>query len=183
MYRGSAELLQKSARYLVPVLEAIGSTNGLVLKSGETPWDIDLDGYTETTIKLLVLTAAKIRDARPGMSDTLITKIMLGVFGNVPAFDDNFWYGCKAAVIYAKFGEKSLKQIGALYRQNMALIDQYKVPTLGFSTGQPTGRQYTRAKVVDMALFMEGVNRPRTSNTGASMRRLRANAQGVDGAL
>lgn len=89
----------------MPVVEVIASTDGLVLTSGETPWDIDLDCYTETNIKLLALTAAKIRDARLGMSDTLVTKIMLGVFGNVPAFDDNFRYGCKVAGICATFGD------------------------------------------------------------------------------
>lgn len=161
MYRGSAELLQKSARYLVPVVEVIASADGLVLTTGETPWDIDLDSYTETNIKLLALTAAKIRDARLGMSDTLVTKIMLGVFGNVPAFDDNFKYGCKVARICATFGERSLKQIGRFYRQNTALIDRYRVPTLDFGTGRPTARYYSRAKVMDMAFFMEGVNRPR----------------------
>jgi hypothetical protein len=109
----------------------------------------------------MALTAAKIRDARLGMSDTLVTKIMLGVFGNVPAFDDNFRYGCKVAGICATFGERSLKQIGRFYRQNTALIDRYRVPTLDFGTGQPTARYYSRAKVVDMAFFMEGVNRPR----------------------
>ena len=161
MYRGSAELLQKSARYLVPVVEVIASTDRLVLTTGETPWDIDLDSYTETNIKLLALTAAKIRNARLGMSDTLVTKIMLGVFGSVPAFDDNFRYGCKIAGICATFGERSLKQIGRFYRQNATLIERYRVPTLDFGTGRPTARYYSRAKVVDMAFFMEGVNRPR----------------------
>ena len=159
MYRGSAELLQKSARYLVPVVEFIASTDCLILASGETPWDIDLDCYTETNIELLLLTAARIRYARPGMSDTLITKIMLGVFGNVPAFDDNFRYGCKVAKICATFGKKSLKEIGGFYRRNAAVIDKYRVPSLDFVTGQQTGRAYTCAKVMDMAFFMEGLNR------------------------
>jgi hypothetical protein len=159
MYRGSAELLQKSARYLVPVVELIASTDRLILTSGETPWDIDLDCYTETNIDLLLLAAARIRDVRPAMSDTLITKIMLGVFRNVPAFDDNFRYGCKVARICATFGKKSLNEIREFYRRNAAVIDKYRVPSLDFVTGQQTGRAYTRAKVIDMAFFMEGLNR------------------------
>jgi hypothetical protein len=92
-------------------------------------------------------------------SDTLVTKIMLGVFGNVPAFDDNFTYGCKVAHICATFGRKSLKDIGGFYRTNAAVLDRYRVPTLDFLTGEQTGRAYTRAKVIDMALFVEGLNR------------------------
>lgn len=94
------------------------------------------------------------------MSDTLVTKIMLGVFGNIPAFDSNFTYGCRVAGISATFGEKSLEQISRFYRQNADVIEKYRVPTLDFITGEQTSRRYTRAKVIDMAFFMEGVNRP-----------------------
>ena len=159
MYRGSADLLQKSARCLVPVVEVIADSEKLRVEGDKTPWDVDADCYTETNILLLLLVAETIRDALPSASDTLVTKTMLGVFGNVPAFDDNFTYGCKAAQICATFGKKSLKEIGGLYRRNAAVLDRYRVPTLDFVTGQQTGRVYTRAKVIDMALFMEGLNR------------------------
>jgi hypothetical protein len=67
-----------------------------------------------------------------------------------------------------------MKQIGRFYRQNAALIDRYRVPTLDFGTGQPTTRCYSRAKVVDMAFFMEGLNRPRRSPKTPSNRSLSA---------
>jgi len=172
MYRGSGELLQKSARYLVPVVEVIAGTEKLVWddnKDGnKTTWDVDLDCYTESNILGLLLVAEKIRDARPGMSDILVTKIMLGVFGNVPAFDDNFRYGCKVAGICATFGQESLNQLGALYRQHVDLVERYRVPTLDFVTGQHTARCYSRAKVIDMAFFMEGFNRPKAVRRQAS---------------
>lgn len=159
MYRGSAELLQRSARYLVPVVEVIANSKKLRVEGNKTPWDVDANCYTEINILLLLLMAAKIKDALPSASDKLVTKTMLGVFGNVPAFDDNFRYGCKVARICARFGQKSLKEIGGFYQKNRAVIDKYRVPTLDFVTGQQTGRTYTCAKVIDMALFMEGVNR------------------------
>jgi hypothetical protein len=90
------------------------------------------------------------------MSDILLTKIMLGVFGSVPAFDGNFRRGCKAAGIAATFGRRALRQIGTFYQVNAATIDAYRVPTLDFVTGEPTQRRYTRAKVIDMAFFIEG---------------------------
>ena len=86
------------------------------------------------------------------MSDILVTKVMLGVFGSVPAFDTNFRRGFGAAT----FGAKALRKIGAFYQENAELLDEYRVPTLDFVTGEPTGRLYTRAKVIDMAFFIEG---------------------------
>jgi hypothetical protein len=36
------------------------------------------------------------------------------------------------------------------------MIEQNRVPTLDFGNGAATTRRYTRAKVIDMALFTEG---------------------------
>jgi hypothetical protein len=172
MYRGSADLLQKSARALVPVIEFIAQSEALKVQDGKTPWDVDLHCYTKVNILLLLLTAEKLRAVLPqGASDTLVTKTMLGVFGNVPAFDDNFKHGCKIAGVCATFGERSLSQIGRLYQGNAAIIDRYRVPTLDFGTGQQTGRMYTRAKVMDMAFFMEGLKREKAKASGQSASR------------
>ncbi len=154
MYRGSAPLLQKSARCLVPVVEVIAATD-------KPLWQIDANSYTESKILQLWELARKISHARPGMSDILITKIMLGVFGSVPAFDENFTRGCKVEGICATFGLKSLGQIGAFYRANAQVIDTYRVPTLDFLSGTYTQRLYSCAKVIDMAFFTQGERMPR----------------------
>ena len=143
--RGSAELLQKSARHFIPLIETIASTESSV-------WEIDADRYTESNIAALLDLACRLRLANGGMSDILVTKVMLGVFGSVPAFDTNFRRGFGAAT----FGAKALRKIGAFYQENAELLDEYRVPTLDFVTGEPTGRLYTRAKVIDMAFFIEG---------------------------
>ncbi len=164
MYRPRGELFQKSARHLIPIIEVIAGSEKLIARDGgKTVWDVDVDCYTESNILLMLLVGEKIRCARPGMSDTLVTKIMLGVFGNVPAFDINFTAGCKAAGICGTFGKKSLKQLGMFYRKNATVIERYRVPTLDFVTGLPTSRLYTRAKVIDMAFFTGGfdlLNKP-----------------------
>jgi hypothetical protein len=164
MYRGSADLLQKSARALVPVIEFIAHSEAMKIEDGTTPWDVDLHCYTKLNITLLLQTAEKLRAVLPpGASDILVTKTMLGVFGNVPAFDDNFKHGCKVARICATFGKWSLNEIGRLYEANVAVIDRYRVPALDFRTGQQTERLYTRAKVMDMAFFMEGMKREKVA--------------------
>lgn len=147
MLRGSAELLQKSAKYLVPVIEVIACTKPSV-------WEIDADCYNESNIQHILELAAKIRRAYPAMSDTLVTKIMLGVFGNVPAFDTNFKRGFGVST----FGPKALRKIGCFFRDNTEVIDAHRVKTLDFISGNETQRSYTRAKVIDMAFFIEGMS-------------------------
>lgn len=146
MLRGSAELLQKSARYLAPIVEVIARADASL-------WEIDAHCYTEANIQRLMDTARIFRQSQPGMSDILVTKIMLGVFGNVPAFDTNFKNGFRVAA----FGPKALRKIGAFYQEHAKVIDNQRVPTLDFVTGEPTRRNYTRAKVIDMAFFIEGM--------------------------
>jgi hypothetical protein len=146
MLRGSAELLQKSAKYLVPVIEVISCTKPSL-------WEIDADSYNESSIQHILELAAKIRSAYPAMSDSLVTKIMLGVFGNVPAFDTNFKRGFGVST----FGPKALRKVALFCRDNAEMIDAHRVNTLGFISGRETQRTYTRAKVIDMAFFIEGM--------------------------
>lgn len=147
MLRGSAELLQRSARHLVPLVETIADVPPEV-------WDLDLDGYNSDGIDLVFRTAADVHHAlRPlQASDILVTKIMLGVFGCVPAFDTYFKKGFGVST----FSKGSLRQVGEFYRSNASHIDALRQPTLDFTTGQPTTRPYTRAKVVDMIFFIKG---------------------------
>jgi hypothetical protein len=147
MLRGSAELLQKSARHLFPIIEVIAGAEGPL-------WEIDAHCYTEPNIRQLLDAGRTFRQAQPGMSDILVTKIMLGVFGNVPAFDTNFKKGFQVST----FGPKALRKIGAFYEEHATVIDRYRVPTLEFVSGEPTSRKYTRAKVIDMAFFIEGMS-------------------------
>jgi hypothetical protein len=146
MLRGSAKLHQRSARHLTPVIEAVASTPLSV-------WGIDVDRYTESNTEVLIDSASRLRQANRDMSDTLVTKVMLGVFGSVPAFDTNFRKGFGVNT----FGAKALRKVGAFYADNAEVLDSYRVPTLDFVTGEPTVRLYTRAKVIDMAFFIEGM--------------------------
>jgi hypothetical protein len=146
MLRGSAQLLQKSARNLIPIIEVLAHTETAL-------WELDAHCYTESNIHRLLELASTICEAQPRMSDTLVTKVMLGVFGNVPAFDANFKRGCRVAT----FGPKSLRKIGRFFHEYADVINAHRVPTLDFTSGNHTQRAYTRAKVIDMAFFIEGL--------------------------
>lgn len=147
MLRGSTQLLQKSLRHFVPLLEVIAQTP-------EEDWAIDISGYTEDSIDRLMTLEQAVRAAVSGArpaTDTLSTKIMLGVFGNVPAFDSFF----KAGFRVSSFSRQALRDIGHFYE---AHEDAFKTPphTLDFRTGAATTRPYPKAKVMDMIFFMEG---------------------------
>ncbi len=147
MFRGSSFILEKSVRFFEPLVITISEMPGAV-------WSVDADGYTDDNIELLIECADRIADCLGKVNkptDTLITKIMLGIFGNVPAFDANFrkGFGCHS------FGKKSLKKIGTFYENHRDQIDRQVIYTFDFS-GDETGRRYTKAKIIDMIFFTKG---------------------------
>src|SRR3989344_9441282 len=115
MYRGSTFLLQKSVKIFEPLIKYIAAECDV--------WDIDVNEYTDDNIKKLIrcgeriVEELKIREKQKNI-DTLVTKIMLGVFGNVPAFDRNFRLGSNLGT----FNEHSLKQIEEFYKNNSVVI-------------------------------------------------------------
>jgi len=146
MLRGSSALLQHSSKSLEPLISALAITP-------QPLWEIDANSYTDDRIHALLDQGSSLRRLIPGgASDTLITKVMLGVFGSVPAFDTLF----KRGLGVATFGPKALRAVSRFYTEFADLIEKYRVPTLGFNSGSPTTRLYTRAKVIDMIFFIEG---------------------------
>ena len=147
MLRGSSELLQRSARSFVPVVEElVAAPAGL--------WTTDVDGYSADAISEVLGFAQALRRAlHERASDILVTKVLLGTMGCVPAFDTNF----KAGFGVTTFGVKSLPKVAQFYEDNAEAVEAHRVPTLDFSSGAPTERRYTRAKVIDMIFFIEGM--------------------------
>ena len=121
-------------------------------------WDIDVDNYTKNdnaNIKTILVIAKDIRQRvekrDKGITDTLVTKILLGVFGFVPALDSRFR---KTFRMYSSL-DTSLLRIADIYRDNkmeIKRLPEYK--TLDFETGKSTNLRYTKAKIIDMYGFM-----------------------------
>lgn len=146
MYRGSALRLQRSLAYLAPAVAVIAT-------SPPELWSADADDYSDETCSLIFDVGHRLRAAFPeGASDTLITKVMLGVFGCVPAFDSYF----KRGFGVSEFNRSAFGRLGQFYDENAEVIERNRVPTLEFATGTDTARRYSRAKVIDMIFFVEG---------------------------
>lgn len=148
MLRGSSFLLQKSAKFYEPLIRCIATGESAL-------WDIDVDRYTEENLDLLVRCEHRIVAAlRDGgrASATLVTKIMLGVYGNVPAFDNYLVSGL--GIRWS--GTRSLRKIAAFYHAHQGALDTIDIATIDFLSGQPTHRRYPKAKVVDMVGFIQG---------------------------
>lgn len=147
MFRGKAALLQHSSTALVPVVE-------LISKAPEIVWTLDVEDYDEKSIhEILKFRDTLAKTVPGGKSDTLTSKIMLGVFGCVPAFDRYFRKGSGLT----KFREQALLEIREYYRENKDVIDSCRSNTIDFE-GRALERKYTQAKVVDMIFFIEGNN-------------------------
>jgi hypothetical protein len=154
MFRGSSGLRSRSLKQFEPVVNLIARTPGYV-------WAIDAHCYSEEARQSVVTTANQIQEALHGPdgawpTKTVATKIMLGVFGNVPAFDSRVVAGLRKARLTGRFGYRALRDIGRFYHDHQEIIDSHRDFTLDFASGQPTRRRYTRAKVIDEIFYIEG---------------------------
>ena len=146
MLRGSTQLLQRSVRTYAPVVEALVAAPPML-------WTLDTSGYSEESIRTLLAFGTELRTAlHEGASDILVTKVLLGTMGCVPAFDTYFKKGCGVST----FGPKALRKIAVFDRDHSSEIHLGRDFTLDFDSGSPTSRRYTRAKVIDMIFFIHG---------------------------
>lgn len=160
MYRGSSFLLQKSVKHLEPTIKYIANID-------EEVWNIDIDKYDENNINKIIeiYSDIKIRLIEGNNSDlTLVTKVMLGVFGFIPAFDQYFCNTFREIFThencgFRKVNKKSLTCIKTFYDNNKTIIDDLarKTFTKDFLTEETTEINYPKAKIIDMIGFVEGI--------------------------
>lgn len=168
MMRGSAFLLEKSVRHYKNLIIAISEMSTKL-------WKIDVNEYDEKNINLLLDCKEEIIDALGRSNaktwDTLSSKIMLGVFANVPAYDQYFKKflsnlnkmgetakneNGKEEKYCQTFNKTSLYQLKEFYEKNGDIFDSYEIHTFNFLTAEKTNIVYTKAKLVDMCGFMGG---------------------------
>jgi len=158
MFRGSSFLLQKSVKHFESTIRFISTLDKSI-------WTIDVDNYNENNIQIIIEIYQEIKKRLilNGNTDlTLITKILLGVFGFIPAFDNYFCNSFRAISNgqcgFRSVNVKSLSFIKAFYVSNQATIDRLSAQTYttDFMTGQKTTINYPKAKIIDMYGFSAG---------------------------
>ena len=87
------------------------------------------------------------------VSDTLITKILLGTTGQVPAYDTNAKKAMKACGICMSFGKRGIKQI-----YNFAYENKYAIKHVRKIIKRELGVKYPPMKIVDMYLWQRGLS-------------------------
>jgi hypothetical protein len=161
MFRGSSFILKKSSKNFVPLIEYIS-------EQPKDVWSIDANTYSAENIDILIEQYNKIKESLVPVGTahlTLVTKIMLGVFGSTPAFDRFFISSFRAIFKdecgFAVFNKKSLTCLSKFYSSNELVIDDMATSskTISFETGISTNLSYTRAKVIDMYGFTKGLNK------------------------
>ena len=155
MFRGSSFLLQHSAYHFRPTIEYINTLDKAV-------WEIDVDAYDESNMQLIIEIYNEIKKKLiPNRNKdlTLVTKVMLGVFGFIPAFDNNFCvtfrYLSAGKCGFRSVNKSSLAFIHDFYIANKTSIDYASSTTFttDFNTGKKTNIKYPRAKIIDMYGF------------------------------
>ncbi len=161
MFRGSSFLLEKSIKHFQPTIQYIATLDNSV-------WQIDVDNYSEENIRTIIKIYKDIKDRiiPNGNTDlTLITKILLGVFGFIPAFDNYFCNSFRdifdGQCGFRRVNSTSLTCIKQFYETNKTIIDNLseKTFTTDFLTGQKTKINYPKAKIIDMYGFTSGQKR------------------------
>lgn len=151
MMRGSSFLLQKSLLSLRELIKKISDNNYKIY------WKIDIDEYNDENIERLLelknIIYKSFWEEKP--TDTLITKIMLWIFWNIPAFDRFF----KDWIKINSVNKKNLYKIKNFYLENKIEIDTLQIKTLDFETWENTNIFYTKAKIIDMYWFMIWLNK------------------------
>lgn len=147
MLRGSSFLLQKDYfvhKYFI---------QDVVMKEKYTYIQDQLDdNYIENILELVDETKAVYKNnihsvngekKDINITDTLVTKILLGVYGNVPAYDRYLVSGLKLHGINGSLNKKSLKQ----------LVDFYQTFEQEFLKSQQYIKRYTNVKYSPMKLL------------------------------
>lgn len=158
MMRGSSFLLDHNYKRLLPVIEYFAELD-------EEYWEIDVESYPQKYDMILgIYDEIKSRLIIDKSRDlTLVTKIMLGVLGIVPAFDEYFTTFMrerpKSTCKFRSFNRESLESIHRFYMHNKALIDSFadddRVRVVDFD-GNQTELRYSKAKIIDMIGFIGG---------------------------
>lgn len=166
MLRGSSFLLWKNPAYLKDLVEWI-------YEQPLNTWNIDVENYKEnaqTVLDLYNKAKEYILKGNNHQAVTLVTKVLLGVFVVIPAYDrffrDSFSDIAGNECGFSTPNKKSLEIIYQFYIENKEEIEKLSNETKVFDfNGQQTKYHYSKAKIIDMYGFQVGYLKSRIDNS------------------
>lgn len=161
MYRGSSFLLQKDYKIHIPVVkellkeeyDPLAGIDCIELKREENQRlleniNVFLDGYYSN-----IRGEVKNIKVRNQLSSTLITKILMGTLGCVPAYDRYFISGIKKQkVASGNYNIKSIIQLVDFYEKNIVELENIR------KNMKVNGMSYPQMKILDMAFWQIGLD-------------------------
>ena len=161
MYRGSSFLLQKDYKIHIPVVkellkeeyDPLAGIDCVELKREENQRLLEninafLDEYYSN-----IRDEVKNIKVRNQLSSTLITKILMGTLGCVPAYDRYFISGIKKQkVASGNYNMKSIGQLVDFYESNMVELENIRKDM------KVNGMAYPQMKILDMAFWQIGLD-------------------------
>lgn len=154
MYRGSSFLLQKDYKVHIPVVE-------IILEEKYAPLlGITAEGLMEDDkLDLLEDVSARIRkayaDEQPSFegvnnnaTDTLVTKILLGALGCVPAYDRYYVQAVRQyGISVGGYDRRSVRDVARYYLQHKDAFEGVRAELSAYGT------EYPVMKIMDMCLW------------------------------
>ena len=160
MLRGSSFLMQRNPAYLTELVKWI-------YEQPQATWLIDVEDYPNKKKEVLSLytqVKSHLIGEKNHQAVTLVTKVLLGVFAIIPAYD-RFFKDTFSEIAGEKCGfstpnETSLNIIAQFYQENREEIDALsKSHSILDFDGKPTNYRYSKAKIIDMYGFQVGRNK------------------------
>jgi hypothetical protein len=151
MYRGSTFLLQRAYTVHLGVVDCIGSQRFAPLwqrEFGAEAKDIELTPLILEAAKAIGSAYSQFGEA----TETLVTKVLLGTFGCLPACDQYFIAGFRSAGLgYSYLNAKFVEKVLAFSREHLSEFRREQETIKGHS-----GAHYPLMKLVDMYFWQLG---------------------------
>lgn len=163
MLRGGSFLLQKDYKVHSYFIKSVVANPKYWVFFRDEP--IEKDEYISLVEELIKETSQVYRESvteingikkRVEITDTLISKILLGVYGNVPAYDRYFKAAVKEVGISAVLNGSSLKQLFEFYEENKIQFNEV-ADTISKEIVYPP------MKLVDMYFFTKGMEKDKNA--------------------
>ncbi len=161
MYRGSSFLLQKDYKVHIPVVKELLKSDYDCLSGidcEEFKRNKDAQNALNELNKFLNKHYESVRNTVKGtavsnkVSDTLITKVLMGTLGCVPAYDRYFIEGIKIMKVSTRnYNLASLIKLVEFYEENHVRLEEIR------NNFKVYGLPYPQMKLLDMAFWQIGL--------------------------